>query len=91
LTATKTHKHKVIYIPEAAVLAERNGVESPLTFMLRTLISEGRLDHQVVMTQASGPPVSTHVKRNGPVVVIITSARDQCRRRALDAPGDVGR
>jgi hypothetical protein len=64
-------KHKVIYIPEAAILAERNGVESPLTFMLRTLISEGRLDHHVVMTQASGPPVSTHVKRNGPVVVII--------------------
>ena len=29
-------KHKAIYIPEAAILAERNGVESPLTFMLRT-------------------------------------------------------
>ena len=33
----------MLYIPEAAVLAERDGVESPLTFMLRTLISEGRL------------------------------------------------
>ena len=76
-------KHKVIYIPEAAVLAERNGVESPLTFMLRTLISEGRLDHHVVMTQASGPPVSTHVKRNGPVVVIITTARDNVEDELL--------
>ena len=76
-------KHKVIYIPEAAVLAERNGVESPLTFMLRTLISEGRLDHRVVMTQASGPSVSTHVKRNGPVVVIITSARDNVEDELL--------
>ena len=76
-------KHKAIYIPEAAVLAERNGVESPLTFMLRTLISEGRLDHHVVMTQASGPPVSTHVKRNGPVVVIITTARDNVEDELL--------
>ena len=76
-------KHKMIYIPEAAILAERNGVESPLTFMLRTLISEGRLDHHVVMTQASGPPVSTHVKRNGPVVVIITSARDNVEDELL--------
>ena len=76
-------KHKVIYIPEAAILAERNGVESPLTFMLRTLISEGRLDHHVVMTQASGPPVSTHVKRNGPVVVIITTARDNVEDELL--------
>ena len=76
-------KHKLIYIPEAAILAERNGVESPLTFMLRTLISEGRLDHHVVMTQASGPPVSTHVKRNGPVVVIITTARDNVEDELL--------
>jgi hypothetical protein len=76
-------KHKVIYIPEAAVLAERNGVESPLTFMLRTLISEGRLDHHVVMTQASGPPVSTHIKRNGPVVVIVTTARDNVEDELL--------
>jgi hypothetical protein len=76
-------KHKAIYIPEAAVLAERNGVESSLTFMLRTLISEGRLDHHVVMTQASGPPVSTHVKRNGPVVVIITTARDNVEDELL--------
>ena len=76
-------KHKAIYIPEAAVLAERNGVESSLTFMLRTLISEGRLDHHVVLTQASGPPVSTHVKRNGPVVVIITTARDNVEDELL--------
>ena len=34
-------KHKIVYVPEAAIIAERNGVESPLTIMLRLLISEG--------------------------------------------------
>jgi hypothetical protein len=75
--------HKVLYIPEAAVLAERNGVESPLTFMLRTLISEGRLDHLVTVPQASGPPVGMHIRRNGPVVVIVTSARDNIEEEMM--------
>jgi hypothetical protein len=35
-------KHKVLYVQEAAILAERNGVESPLTILLRLLISEGQ-------------------------------------------------
>jgi hypothetical protein len=76
-------KHKALYIPEAAVLARKVGVESPLTVMLRTLISEGRLDHNVTVPQADGPPVTTHVKRNGPVVVIITSARDNIEEEML--------
>ena len=45
-------KHKIIYVPEAAVIAEKNKAESPLTVMLRILISEGRLDHNVVVPQA---------------------------------------
>ena len=75
--------HKVLYIPEAAVLAERNGVESPLTFMLRTLISEGRLDHLVTVPQSSGLPVGMHIRRNGPVVVIVTSARDNIEEEMM--------
>jgi hypothetical protein len=35
-------KQKIVYIPEAAIIADRNGVESDFTIMLRTLISEGR-------------------------------------------------
>ena len=38
-------KHKVLYLAEAAILADRRASESPLAVMLRTLISEGRLDH----------------------------------------------
>ena len=75
--------HKVLYIPEAAVLAERNGVEGPLTFMLRTLISEGRLDHLVTVPQSSGLPVGMHIRRNGPVVVIVTSARDNIEEEMM--------
>jgi hypothetical protein len=67
-------KHKIVYVPEAAIIAERNGVESPLAIMLRLLISEGRLDHNVTLPQSDGL-ATVRIKRNGPVVVIITSAR----------------
>ena len=68
-------KFKIIYVPEAASIAEKNGVENPTTILLRILISEGRIDHRVTVTQSDGPATSIHIKRNGPVVVIITSAR----------------
>jgi hypothetical protein len=68
-------KHKVLYLAEAAILADRKASESPLAVMLRTLISEGRLDHNVALPQADGPPATKHVRRNGPVAIIITSAR----------------
>ena len=51
--------------------------------MLRTLISEGRLDHNVAVPQADGSPVTKHVRRNGPVAVIITSARDNLEEEML--------
>ena len=37
---------KVLYLAEAAILAEKKGAESPLTILLRTLISEGRTRSQ---------------------------------------------
>ena len=79
-------QHKVLYIPEAAILAEKNKVENLMTIMLRVLISEGRLDHNVVIPQNDGPPLTKHIKRNGPVAVIVTSARDNIEDRAVDSP-----
>jgi len=76
-------KHKIVYVPEAAIIAEKNGIESPLTVMLRLLISEGRLDHNVALPQSAGPPVTIRIKRNGPVVVIATSARDNVEEELL--------
>jgi hypothetical protein len=76
-------KHKVLYLAEAAILADRKASESPLAVMLRTLISEGRLDHNVALPQADGPPATKHVRRNGPVAIIITSARDNLEEEML--------
>jgi hypothetical protein len=76
-------KHKIIYVAEAAILAERNGVESPLTIMLRLLISEGRIDHQVTVPRPNAPAQTEHIRRNGPVVVLITSARDNIEEEML--------
>jgi hypothetical protein len=76
-------KHRIVYVPEAAIMADKNRVESPLTIMLRLLISEGRLDHNVALPQADGPPETKRIRRNGPVVVIITSARDNVEDELL--------
>jgi hypothetical protein len=76
-------KHKIIYVAEAAILAERNGVESVLTIMLRLLISEGRIDHQVTVPRPNAPAQTEHIRRNGPVVVLITSARDNIEEEML--------
>jgi hypothetical protein len=76
-------KHKIIYVAEAAILAERNGVESPLTIMLRLPISEGRIDHQVAVTRPNAPAATMHIRRNGPVAVLITSARNNIEEELL--------
>ena len=76
-------KHRVLYVQEAAILAEKDGVENPLTIMLRLLISEGRIDHHIAVPQGKDIPTSVHIKRNGPVAVIITSARDNVESEML--------
>jgi hypothetical protein len=69
-------KHKIVYIPEAAIIADRNGVESDFTIMLRTLISEGRIVYQTVVVQEGGPPETVTIVKNGPIAAVITTARD---------------
>jgi hypothetical protein len=76
-------KHKVLYVQEAAILAERAGVESPLTVLLRLLISEGQIDHLIAVPQGGETPITLKIKRNGPVAVCITSARDNIESEML--------
>ncbi len=76
-------KHKIIYIPEAAAIADKHGVESPFTTMLRVLISEGRIVYQTVQTQEDGPPITVTIIKNGPIAVFITSARDNIEDEML--------
>lgn len=76
-------QHRVIYIPEAASIAERNGVENDNTLMLRTLISEGRLHYHTVTTRADGPPESVEIVKDGPIALVITSARDNIEQELL--------
>src|SRR5208283_2225922 len=68
-------KHKLLYIPEAAAIADKHGVENEFTTMLRVLISEGRIVYQTVVTHEGGPPVTVTVIKNGPIAVVFTSAR----------------
>jgi hypothetical protein len=69
-------KNKVVYIPEAAAIADKGGVEGEFTTMLRVLISENRIVYQTVQTQENQAPITVTVVKNGPIAAIITSARD---------------
>jgi hypothetical protein len=86
-------KHKVVYLPEAAAtLAVKNGVEGEFTAMIRTLISEGYIRYQTVVAQDGGPPTGLEIVKNGPIAVIVTTARnnieDELMTRLLLADSD---
>jgi hypothetical protein len=77
-------QHKIIVVAEAAALAQRaNGDENPGLILLRSLLSEGRVDRLVTIPQREGPPQSLQITRNGPVVLIFTSARDNVESEML--------
>jgi hypothetical protein len=69
--------HKIVVIAEAAAIAAKaNGDENPTTVLLRTLLSEGQIDRLVTVPQRDGVATSVHIRRTGPVALILTSARE---------------
>jgi hypothetical protein len=76
-------KYHIVYIPEAASLVERGGTESPMAVMLRGLISEGSIDRIVTVTRPNAPPESVRVRRKGPIVAALTSARPNIEEELL--------
>jgi hypothetical protein len=69
--------HKLIIIPEASSLLAQDGKEHEMAGMLRTLISENKLVYQTVVVRPGGnTPIAVEVVKNGPIAVLITSARD---------------
>jgi hypothetical protein len=86
-------KHRLVYLPEAAAtLAVKNGVEGEFTAMIRTLISEGYIRYHTVISQDGRPPRGLEVVKNGPIAVIVTSAKnnieDELMTRLLLADSD---
>jgi hypothetical protein len=69
--------HKIVVVAEAAAIAQKtNGDENVMAIMLRTLLSEGRIDREVALASKDGQPKTIHVRRNGPVCLLLTSARE---------------
>lgn len=76
MDAVDALKNKIVYVAEASAIADKGDGENEFTGMLRTLISENHIYHRTVQTQDSGPPLTIVVIKNGPIAVIMTSARD---------------
>jgi hypothetical protein len=82
-------KHKIIYIPEAIILAakQRQGDgDNEFAIMFRTLISEGRLVYRTVVKNSDGDYETETIVKNGPIAAILTTAKDvdqELKTRAL--------
>lgn len=63
-------RNAYLYVPEGSAIA----ADSDAALMLRTLISEGRLAYQVVVTRDNAAPVTELVEREGPTGLIVTSS-----------------
>jgi hypothetical protein len=76
--------HKIVYVPEAASIEDRGGVENEFTTLLRSLISENRISHPVAQVpEGGGSPVTTVITKHGPIAVVVTSARDNIEDEML--------
>jgi hypothetical protein len=70
-------KHKVILVAEAAAIAaSSNGDEHPAAVLLRSLLSDGHIDRLVTITRPGEEPRAVRIRRNGPVALLVTSARE---------------
>ena len=70
-------KHKALYVPEASSLLARDGKETEQAGMIRSAISENRIDYPVVVLQGNGlPPITRQIVKHGPIVFVVTSARN---------------
>ena len=71
-------KHKIVYLPEAVILAKKPGeADNEYAIMFRTLLSEGRIVYRtVVLDPISGRKETQTVIKNGPIVPILTTAKD---------------
>jgi hypothetical protein len=75
---------KVVYIPEAASLLAQDGNEHEMARMLRTLISENKLNYPTVVVREGGlPSITVMLVKNGPIAVLVTSARDNVEDEML--------
>ena len=72
-------------MPEASSLLDTSGQERPGVGILRTLISEGQVDHHVALPtkdEDGNRSIETRkIVRRGPVAVILTTARDNSNQR----------
>ncbi len=75
--------HKIIYIPEAAIIADHKGVEGEFTTMLRVLISENEIVYQTVTTREGQLPITVTILKRGPIACLLTSARANIEEELL--------
>lgn len=66
--------HKTLYIREASGMREGDE-DSQFAYFIRTLLSEGRIDHLTVEKNSKGEQVARRVTKEGPTNLVVTTTR----------------
>jgi hypothetical protein len=69
-------RHTLIFIPEAAALVPGKNGSDEFAMMLREMISSGRLEYATVHPDAKGKPTGVVISKDGPVALLLTTARE---------------
>jgi hypothetical protein len=89
-------KGRLVYVPEASSLLDASGQERPGVGLLRTLISEGQINHHVALpvtdNNGSRSIETRKIVKRGPVALILTTAREniepEMHTRLMLVPSD---
>jgi hypothetical protein len=89
-------KGQLVYVPEASSLLDASGQERPGVGLLRTLISEGQINHHVALpvtdNNGSRSIETRKIVKHGPVALIVTTAREniepEMHTRLMLVPAD---
>jgi hypothetical protein len=87
-------KGKILNVAEAVTLSEKKDGSEPNPFatMVRLLLSKGMINHWVTITRKNRKPIGMQIIREGPIVVMVTTARDnldnETRTRLISTKAD---
>jgi hypothetical protein len=77
-------KHKALIVTEGFQFQERNATDSELVYVVRSLISEGRVSYQCVEKDESGKLVTVIKKVEGPTSFITTTVMEKLEAQFED-------
>jgi hypothetical protein len=72
--SAESYEHRMIVLYEVTGMRENND-DDMTAYLVRTLLSEGRLDYEVTVKDQTGNPTTEHIVKDGPTGLIFTTTQ----------------